>query len=187
VRTLVETEGWVLVSHQCDIDDDAVQPAVDADEQVEEAAWVPTGDQQEQAGEDDDQVEQREAGGTRSAEGPAADDGPWVGEQVEREDADDEQVRDGEQPGLDQDQSTGEVLGVVDIEVGRIVGPGQGERRVAVGTQGGVDVEPDPPIPAQDADVEVEQPARVAAGEENREAGDHGGDQECDPQERHTT
>ena len=85
---------------------------------------------------------------------------------------------------LDQDQAAGEAFGVGDVEFGRVVGPGQRERRVAVRAEGGVGVEPDPPAPAQHADVEVEQRARVAAGEQDREAGDHRGDQERDPQER---
>ena len=91
---------------------------------------------------------------------------------------------DGQQPRLDQHQAVGEMLGVVDVEVGRVVGPGQGERWVAVGADGGGGVEADPPAPAQHADVEVEQGAWIAAGEQDGEAGDHRGDHERDPQER---
>jgi hypothetical protein len=54
---LIETQWRVLVAHQGDVDQDAVKPAVDADEQVEEAAGVLPGDQQEEAGDDDEQVE----------------------------------------------------------------------------------------------------------------------------------
>jgi hypothetical protein len=59
---LIKTEWRVLVGHQGDIDGEAVEPAVDADEQVEERAGLLPGDQQEEAGEDDDEVEDRVAG-----------------------------------------------------------------------------------------------------------------------------
>ena len=49
--------------------------------------------------------------------------GPPVRENDAGDEADDDQVRDGEQP-LDQDQAAGEVFGVVDVEVGRVVGLG---------------------------------------------------------------
>ena len=142
-------------------------------------AGILPGDQQEEAGDDDEQVEDGEAADRLEAGGPVVA-GPRVRQQVGDDQADDEQVRNGQQP-LDQDQAAGEVFGVRDVEFGRIVGPGQGERRVAVGAQGGVDVEPDPPVPAQHADVEVEQRPRIAAGEQDGEAGDHGGDQRTRP------
>ena len=55
---LIETEGWVFVVHQRDVAEDAVEPAVDAEQQVEQAAGlILPGDQQEGAGDDDQQVE----------------------------------------------------------------------------------------------------------------------------------
>ena len=57
VRALVETEGRVLVVHAGEVGEDAVEPAVDADEQVEHGAGVLPGDQQEEAGDDGEQVE----------------------------------------------------------------------------------------------------------------------------------
>jgi hypothetical protein len=44
VLALIETEGRVFVSHQGDIGDDAVEPAVDAKDQIEEALWVLLGE-----------------------------------------------------------------------------------------------------------------------------------------------
>jgi hypothetical protein len=61
-------------------------------------------------------------------------------------------------------------FGVVDKQPGGIVGSlAEGERRVLVGRERAVAVERDAPCPAQNADVEVEDAARVAAGEEQRE------------------
>jgi hypothetical protein len=57
VLALIQSERRILVPHQGDIDQDPVEPAIDAHKQVEEAARIPPGDQQEEAGEDDDQVE----------------------------------------------------------------------------------------------------------------------------------
>jgi hypothetical protein len=112
------------------------------------------------------------------------DVGPPPRENGGDEKAGDDQVWDRQQPGLDQDQTVGEALGVRDLQVGRVVGASQGEWWVSVGAQGRVHVEPNPPVPPQDTDVEVEQRARVATGEQDREAGDHGGDHERDQQER---
>ena len=50
VRALVETEGRVLVVQAGEVGEDAVEPAADADEQVEHGAGVLPGDQQEEAG-----------------------------------------------------------------------------------------------------------------------------------------
>ena len=58
------------------------------------------------------------------------------------------------------------------------------ERRVAVRLVRPVRVEPDAPGPAKDADVEVEDPAWVAAREEDHEAGDERQDRHRDPEQR---
>ena len=76
------------------------------------------------------------------------------------------------------------MFGVGQVEAGGVVGAGQGERWVAVGAEGRVDVEADSPVPAEHAEVEVEQGAGVAAGEQDVDARDHGGDQEGYPEER---
>ena len=100
------------------------------------------------------------------------------------EDADDDVVGDGQQPPLDQDQAAGEVLGVLDVEVRGVGGVlGQAERGVAVGGQGAVGVVGDPPGPAQDADVEVEDGPGVAAGHQDRHEGHDAEHREGDPQE----
>ena len=93
-------------------------------------------------------------------------------------------MRDREQPPLDEDEPARELLGILDVEprrVRRVVGKGEG--RVLVRAEGAVGVEADAPRPAEDADVEVEDPAGVAAGEEDREACDDGREHEADPEE----
>ena len=62
-------------------------------------------------------------------------------------------VGNGQQPGLDQDQSAGQPLGIVDVEIGRVVGAGERERRVPVRSECTVGVEGHPPAPADDPDV----------------------------------
>ena len=70
------------------------------------------------------------------------------------------------------------------MERGGIVGLlVQREGRIAVGPERPVGVEEDAPGPAQDAEVEVEDPARVAAGEEDREERDHGQDEHDAPED----
>jgi hypothetical protein len=94
---LIETEWRVLVVHQGDVGENPVAPAVDADEQAEGAAGILPGDQQEEAGHDDQQVEDRVAADGLETGGPVGF-GPPVREDVGDDEADDEQVRDGEQP-----------------------------------------------------------------------------------------
>ena len=57
LRALIESEGRVFVAHEGDVDQHAVEPTVDAHEQVEQTARVRPSDQQEEAGEDDEQVD----------------------------------------------------------------------------------------------------------------------------------
>jgi hypothetical protein len=66
VLALIQTEGWILVAHQGDIGSDAVDPAVDADDQVEEGAGVLAGAQEDEAGDEDQQLEQGDPGGRSS-------------------------------------------------------------------------------------------------------------------------
>ena len=60
---------------------------------------------------------------------------------------------------------------------------GKREGRVLVRAEGAVGVEADAPRPAEDTDVVVEDSAGIAAGEQDREAGDDGRDDEADPEE----
>ena len=107
-----------------------------------------------------------------------------VGPGAADEHGDDQVLRQREQPPLHEHEPAGERLGVLDLEPRRVVGHVlERERRVLVGAERAVAVEADAPRPAQDADVELEQPPRVAAGEEDREERDHAHDGERDPEE----
>jgi hypothetical protein len=83
VLALIKTEWPVLVAHQGNVDKDAVEPAVDAEEKIENGAGVPPGDQQ--PGEDDDQIERRvaadglQAGGQVDVGPPTGGSGPREG------------------------------------------------------------------------------------------------------------
>jgi hypothetical protein len=55
---LIQTEGRVLVPHQGDIGGDAVEPAVEAEYQVEEGSGVFPGEQEDEAGDEDQQSEE---------------------------------------------------------------------------------------------------------------------------------
>jgi hypothetical protein len=79
VPALIKTEWRVLVAHQSDVYEDAVEPAVDADEQVEKAAGVLPGDQQKESGDDHKQVEDRVATNGLQARAPVVA-GPRVRE-----------------------------------------------------------------------------------------------------------
>ena len=89
------------------------------------------------------------------------------------EDADDDQVRDREDP-LDEREPAREPLRVLDRERRRIVRHlGERERRIAVGADRVRRVVVDAPRPAQHSDVEVEEAARVAASDEDRDPRHH--------------
>ena len=93
-------------------------------------------------------------------------------------------MRESKEPPLDEHKPARERLGVLDLEPGGVVGHVlEREGRVLVGAECAVGVEADAPRPAEDADVEVEQPFWVAAGEEDREERDHADDSERDPEE----
>src|SRR6185295_2230019 len=71
------------------------------------------------------------------------------------------------------------------VEGCRVVGHlAERERRIAVGAERAVRVVRDTPRPAEHADVEVEEPARVALREEDREERDDRDEEERDEQER---
>ncbi len=88
---------------------------------------------------------------------------------------------DGQQPPFDQDDPERESFWVIDVEVGRRVGGCEGERGVLVRGQGRVGVESHPSVPSQDADGEVEEGTRVAAGEHDGESGNDRGDRGSEP------
>ncbi len=101
------------------------------------------------------------------------------------EDPHDDVVRDREQPRLDEHEPARQLLRIWDVEPRRIVGHVvERERWVPVGAKRGVRVEGDPPGPAEDAEVEVEDAARVPPGEEDREERDDRQDEDRQPQER---
>src|SRR5215212_3152791 len=93
-------------------------------------------------------------------------------------------MRQGKQPPFYEYEPAREGLRVLDVEAGWIVGNVlERERRVLVGAQCAVAVEADAPGPAQDAEVEVEEPPRIAPGEEDREEGGHADNREGDEEE----
>ena len=72
----------------------------------------------------------------------ADETGPPEASEATVEEGDDDVVRDGEQPPLDQDKATGQVLGVLDLQARRVVRDRlEGERGIAVGAESAVRVE----------------------------------------------
>src|SRR5205085_10745126 len=148
---------------------DAEGPAVHAEHELVERLRIAAGEEQHDAGEEDEQTHES------SAAIQPVDARPRPGAADEH--ADDEVVRDGEQPPLDEYEPARERLRVCHLEPGRIIRYVlECEGWVLVGGECAVAVEADPPGPAEHADVEVEQSPRVAAGEEDREESDHGDD-----------
>src|SRR5271165_3122324 len=79
-------------------------------------------------------------------------------------------LRDNQQPPLDQYQSSAQMFGVVDRQVGWIIRLRlQAERRVLVSAHHRQRVEGHPPAPTLDTDTEVEQSAGVFPGYQNCE------------------
>ena len=179
VAALVETERWVLIGHQGGVGDDAVHPSIETHHEVEDRPRVAAGEQQGHGCEQHQEAD--EPGGLAGPAGvgrlPPAEP-PAAAEQ-----RDDQVLGERQQPPLDEHQAAGEVLGVLHAELRRVVGRPQAERRVAVGSERAVGVVADPPTPPQHTDVEVEQPAWIAAREQDGEEGDDADDGEGDPQE----
>lgn len=104
VTALLEAERWVLVSHQAGVPGDAEDPAVQAEDEIEELLGVAPGEQQHHPGD-----EHQDPDETRAPHdwfvGAATYGVPGAAEQ----ETDDDVVRDGEQPPLDQDEPEGEV------------------------------------------------------------------------------
>src|SRR5215218_3581644 len=80
VLSLIQPEGGVLVSHQGDIAENAKDPAVDADNEIEQSPWVLPGDQQEEAADEDQQPEERDPSGALVTRAPVVTRGPPVEE-----------------------------------------------------------------------------------------------------------
>src|SRR6266702_423164 len=120
---------------------DAENPAVHAEHELVEGLRVAAGEEQHDAGEEDEQAD--EASGAPH---------PIVTEACPRrpvaagKDRDDEVVRQGEQPPLDEHEPAGERLRIVDLEPRRVVGDVlETEGRVLIGAKCAVAVEADAP------------------------------------------
>ena len=111
-------------------------PAVQAHDQVEQAPGVAPGEQQADRGDEDQHPDQG---------GPSRDRPPDRGTPA-GQDADDDQVGDGQQPRLHPHQALRKALGIRDLEGGRVLRVGlEAERWVLVGAQRAVGVEGHPP------------------------------------------
>ena len=180
VAALVEPERRVGVGHQGGIAGHAQHPTVQSQEEVEERLRVATREEHDDAGH---HREQRDQAGRHDASAVVSAAEVVAG--TAQEQPDDQVLRDREQPPLDQDEPAREALRVVHLEVCRVVRDvAEGEGRVAVCPEGAVGVVGDAPLPAQDPDVELEDAARVAPGEEDGEEGHHAEHHEGQPQER---
>ena len=141
---------------------------------------VPTGEQQDDARDENQEADQAPAGGPCRVAVGRVDAGP----RAAGEHGDDEVLRQRKQPPLDEDQAARERLRILDVQPRRVVRDiGERERRVTIGSEPAVGVEAHAPGPAHHPDVEVEDRARVAPGEQDREERDHGQDNKREPQE----
>ena len=175
-RRRVEPEGRVAVCHQPCVRGDSEDPAVETEHEVEDPSRVAGREQQCNPRNEDEHGDQ-----------------PWPPRAVippdepaapADEDRHDHVLRDYEQPPLDEDEPFRQPFRVVDLELRRIVSDlVQREGRIAIGAQRPVGVEDHSPGPAEHADVEVEDPTRVAAREEDREERDDAHHHERRPQE----
>src|SRR5271166_5165176 len=153
----VEPERRVFVSHQRDVGQDAVAPAVQAHDQVEDPLRVAAGDRQDDRGDHREQGDQADAAGDPPRRAPAELPAPG-------EDRHDQVLRQREQPPLHQHQAPAEPLRVIHAEVGRVGRVRlQAERRVLIGAQSADAVEGDPPGPAHYPDVEIKDRPGIAA------------------------
>ena len=165
---LVEPEGRIRVRHQRRVAEHAERPAVEADDEVEQAARVAPGEEEREAGDEDEETDEAAAPAPRPVLAP-----PHQPAAATDDHADDEVLRDREQPPLDEHEPPRERAGVLDRKARRVVGDVvECEWRIAVGAERSERVEADPPRPAEHADVEVEDRPWVPAGEEDREERD---------------
>ena len=179
VAALIQAERRVSVGHQADVHRHARDPAVQPEDEREDAGRVPVGEEEREAG---DHHEQPDEPGVEAR-------APLVGVRRDvrtaaEQDPEDEVVGDREEPPLDEHEAARQLLRVLDREPRGVVRDVvQRERRVPVGAEGAVRVEGDTPRPPEHADVEVEDPARIAARDEDREERDHGQQEEREPEE----
>ncbi|ODA72721.1 hypothetical protein APS67_003020 [Streptomyces sp. AVP053U2] len=160
----------IHVGEQGRVGGHAQHPAVQPEHQIEQTARVAPGGGQGDAGEQGEQPDETTAE-------------PAHADAAEKE-AQDQVVRDGQEPPLHQDEAAGELSGVRQLPARRIAGDvGERERRIAVGAQSTVGVIGHSPIPPQYTGGEIEEGSRVAAGEENREERRHARPREGHPQE----
>src|SRR6266511_2662050 len=141
VAAHVEPEWRVRVGHQRGVGGDAEDPAVHAEHELVEGLRVAAGEEQHDAGEEDEQAD-------KASGAPH----PIVAEACPRrpvaagKDRDDEVVRQGEQPPLHEHEPAGERLRIVDLEPRRVVGGVlETEGRVLIGAKCAVAVEADAP------------------------------------------
>ena len=168
---LVEPERRILVAHEEHVGGDARNPAVEPEHEVEDPARVARREEQRDTGEEHEDSDQAGLVARRPRRGRTARDGRVA--PAAEEDPDDDVLRDREEPPLHEHEPARQPLRVRDVEPRRVVRHVvERERRVAIGAERGVRVEGDPPRPAQHAEVEVEDAARVAAREEDREERD---------------
>ncbi len=180
--TLIEAERRVLVAHEEHVGPDSGDPAVEPDDEVEDPSRIAAREYEGESREEHENPDQ--AGLEPDAPEPVVDPRGRVAPAAE-EDPDDDVVRDREQPPLHEHEAAREALGVLDVESRRVVGHVvERERRIAVRAERAVGVERDAPRPAEHSDVEVEDPARVAARDEDREERDDREHEEREPQER---
>src|SRR5688572_590167 len=157
----VQAERRVLVTHQRDVGQHPVAPAVHPHDEVEDRLRVPAPDGEHHGGDEGEEGDQ--PGPTGHPPGTHPPDTPPAGE-----DRHHQIVRQGQQPPLDEDEPSGEVLGIVDREGGRIVRlRAEAERWVAIGAESADGVEGHAPRPAHDAEIEVEDRAGIPAGEDD--------------------
>ena len=180
--SLVEPERRVLVAHEQHVGGHARDPPVEPDNEVEEPARVTRGEEQRHTGKEHEDADQ--PGFEADAPEPLVDPGRRVAA-PSQEDSRDDVLRYREEPPLHQHEAAGELLRVGDLQARRVVGHVvERERRIAIGAQRAVGVERHPPRPAENADVEVEDATRVAAGEEDREERDDRQNEQREPEQR---
>ena len=179
---LVEAERRVLVAHQQDVPRDPRNPAVEPKHEVEELRRIARGEQKRDAGEQDENTDQPRL--EAEAPHPVVDLRGCVASSAQQ-DPDDDVVGDREQPPLHEHEPARQPLRVLDVEPSGIVGyVVERERWVPVGAERSVRVEGDTPRPAEHSEVEVEDAARVATRDEDREERDDRQHQEGEPEER---
>jgi hypothetical protein len=156
---------------------DPEHPAVEAEHQVEDRARIAAADQQRHGRHQHQQADQ-------AVPDPTAEPGDPADHAPAHEDPGDQVLGKAGDPPSDQRQALALMLWIGDLETGRVIRlVGQGERWVEVGAVRGVGVEGDPPGPAHDPEVEVEETARVATAAGDDDEGRRGGDRERRPEQ----